>query len=264
MRQCGRDHNRGVVDVTDRPAAPTGDQDERRQFYDGLAEVVVAIAGASNLEDGCALLAAYGVRHLGAQAAGVSRLSRRGGFDLLAATDPVVAVVGSRREPAETVPVTAPLAEGELVVLADMGSLPGRTLQPVAAQLGFRSALLVGLPPLSSGAVTLELYSREPNAFDDIAHGAGARLTAHVIALGGTALRDLERRVNLGGAVVTRGVIGQAQGIVMRQYALTGDQAMAYLRRHSQASQQPVRELAAEIVARHEAGSRARASDDVP
>jgi ANTAR domain len=248
-----------VVDVTDWRHVATGEQDALRPLYDGLAGVVAEIAGAESLVDGCTSLAAFGVRHLGADVAGVSRLPRRGALEMLAATDPVVARVGSGGEDQETAAVPSSPVGGEVHALRGEGdSHPSRVLPSEAARLGFRSALLIGLPAFSSGAVVLELYSRTPSAFDAVSPG----ITAHVTALAGTALRDLERRTNLQEALHTRGVIGQAQGILMERYALTGEQAMGYLRRHSQETQQPVRVLAAEVVGRREAESLARAERD--
>lgn len=220
------------MDVTERRPAPIGDHDALRRLYDELAGVVVGIASAQNLVAGCTSLVNFGVEHLGADAAGVTRRPRRGGVEMLAATDPAMTETWS-----------APAA-GESA--------------STAAQLGLRSTLLIGLPTLGSGAATLELYSRRDGAFDAVPDGIAAQITA----LAGTALRDLDRRTALEGALQSRGVIGQAQGIVMERYGLTGEQAMSYLRRHSQESHQPVRALAIEIVEQSEAHVHARGFDD--
>lgn len=242
--------------MTERRPLPAGDRDALRRLYDGLAAVVVRIASSDDLATGSTSLAIFGVEHLGADVAGVTRLPRRGRLEILAATDAALTETWSAPATGTSAPETARPPEGEMLALPPRDGNPGQSLPPAAAQLGLRSALLIGLPALRSGAATLELYSRTDRAFDAVPDG----LAAQVNALAGTALRDLEWRTDLQGALLSRGVIGQAQGIVMERYGLTGEQAMGYLRRHSQESQQPVRALATDIVERSEAGIRARES----
>jgi hypothetical protein len=50
----------------------------------------------------------------------------------------------------------------------------------------------------------------------------------------------------------SRGLISQAQGLLMERYGLTGDGAMHYLRRTSQDLQRRVRDLAEQLITEHD------------
>ncbi|GAA4378233.1 ANTAR domain-containing protein [Nocardioides caricicola] len=217
-----------------------GDSDALLELHRALGEVVADLADAGGFAHAGRLVADFGVQHLGADIAAVSRHLRRGGLDLVAATDDIGAELVALRVRDPDLPGGRPLAEGEIVQVP-------RAWHPLAADLGLESALLVGLPQLSSGPAALELYSSEQDAF------AKTRSEISRLArVAGTALRFAERRVNLEDALHTHDIIGRAQGLLMERYRLTGDQAMSYLRRHSQQSQQPIRELAAHLVGQHE------------
>jgi hypothetical protein len=222
------------------------------QLHRALGEVVAEIADSDGIEPAGRGLADFAVQHLGADIAAVSRHPRRGGPELVASTDEAVGELVAARERYPHLPGATPLAEGEILVVAESHGQGPQGWHPIAAQLGLRTALMVGLPPLSRGPATLELYSYGPAAFT-----ATMSEIARLAKLAGSALRVVERRTDLEDALQSRDVIGCAQGILMERYRLTGDQAMAYLRRHSQQSQEPIRQLAAAVVGRRESESRA-------
>jgi hypothetical protein len=107
---------------------------------------------------------------------------------------------------------------------------------PRAAAKGMRSML--ALPVFGNGTLgALSLYARLPQAFGVIDRGRGLLLAA----LGGLAAsaarshEDEERRAsNFHAALVTRELIGQAQGILMERERITADQAFGILRQASQ------------------------------
>ncbi len=239
---------------------PLSDDDSSAllRLYRALGEIVAELGDSRGIADACGSLADYAVRHLEADVAGVFRHPRRGGPDLVAATDPLVADLAALRERHPDLPCGSPLAEGEILMAADSTRADGAAWHPIAA-LGVRSALIVGLPKLSGGPATIEMYSHRSSVFTAVASEA-ARLSR----LGGFAVRDVERRTNLEDALLTRDVIGQAQGILMERFQLTGEQAMAYLRRRSQQSQQPIREIAGDVVGRRNAESTAVGLGDGP
>lgn len=237
-----------------------GFDESSQELHDALGEVLTGLAASTSLAEASSYLNAFGVRHLGADVAGLVRHGRRAGLQVLAATDPVVSRLESARAAGALADRTGPPDPGEVLLLRDLGADPGAPAwHAVAARLGFRSALLLGLPALSSGAATLALYARAVDAFAARPLPAATR----VVVLAGSALREAERRLNLEEALRTRGIIGQAQGVLMERYGLTSDQAMAFLRRQSQDTQLPIRDLATEVVRRREADSHA-AEDDLP
>jgi hypothetical protein len=126
---------------------------------------------------------------------------------------------------------------------------------PRATALGVRCLLAV--PLLADGTpAALNLYARLP-----LAYGATDRAKGLVLAtIAGHALRSAQLRQDeqrhsdeLQQAVVSREVIGQAQGILMEREHITADQAFAVLRRASQHLNIKLREIAQSLVETGEA-----------
>lgn len=124
------------------------------------------------------------------------------------------------------------------------------TFGPAAVSAGARSVLAHPLS-VSGGSGVLNLYSGHPSAF-----GVTERAKGHLFAtLAGLALGSAEERaageahaVNLGEALQTRELIGQAQGILMERERLSADQAFDVLRRASQHVNRKLRTIAAALV----------------
>lgn len=228
-----------------------GERNESLRLYRALGEVVAELGESRGIVDACVRLADFGVRYFQADIAGVFRHPRRGGADLVAGTDVLVAQLATLRSRFPDLPGGAPVAEGEILTVADAAH-PEAAAWHAITTLGLRSALIIGLPELSHGPATIALYSHRPDAF-----ASATSEFAALIRLGGFALRDVERRANLEDALHTRDVIGQAQGVLMERYRLTSEQAMGYLRRRSQQSHRPIRDLATEVVQQREAASQA-------
>ena len=89
----------------------------------------------------------------------------------------------------------------------------------------------------------LNLYSREPEAFDRDDIYNGEALAAHVsVAL--AASRQAEQL----GIAITRTVIGQAEGILMERFDISADQAFAVLGRVSSHSKVKLNRVAEQLV----------------
>jgi AmiR/NasT family two-component response regulator len=91
----------------------------------------------------------------------------------------------------------------------------------------------------------LNLYSRTRDGFSETDKEDGLALAAH-IAIALVASRELEQ---LGNAMDTRTVIGQATGMLMERYAIDQVRAFAVLTRISTNDNIKLRDLAAEVVA---------------
>jgi uncharacterized protein YigA (DUF484 family) len=114
---------------------------------------------------------------------------------------------------------------------------------PQVAGLGFRSVrsfVLANRDPF--GAVTL--YSRHPSFFrtDSLAAERGFAQQASIAITVGVEREQLRR------ARDSRGIIGQAQGILMERYEITAEQAFAVLTRYSSHLNQKLRLVAERIV----------------
>ncbi len=90
----------------------------------------------------------------------------------------------------------------------------------------------------------LNLYSSQPDAFDDESEHVGLLFASHAAI----AYAAAQEQSGLQQAVATRQLIGQAQGILMERHKITGDQAFALLVRHSQQDNIKLRELAERLV----------------
>lgn len=152
-------------------------------------------------------------------------------------TDPLVVEIDTLQHRCEEGPCLAAMAQRTTHYaddLADDARWPG--FGPRATALGVRSALAVSL----SGDGTLgalNLYARCAPAFGVVDRAKGVILAALAgLALSSAEAHDAEERRhdNLQLALVSREVIGQAQGILMERERITADQAFDVLRRASQ------------------------------
>lgn len=109
-----------------------------------------------------------------------------------------------------------------------------------AVQLGIRSMLSVQLFVEDDAMGALNLYSHEPNAFDDEDENIALILGAHA----GVALAASRMRSNFEFALSSRDLIGQAKGILMERYKIGGQRAFEMLVWASQHSHTKLREVA--------------------
>ncbi len=114
----------------------------------------------------------------------------------------------------------------------------------VAKEIGVVCIVSYRLFTTENSLGALNLYAREPDAFDidDITNGQA--LAAHV-AVALSASQDAE---HMEVAIANRTVIGQAEGILMERFDLAPDQAFAVLRRVSQHRNVKLNVVAKELV----------------
>lgn len=104
----------------------------------------------------------------------------------------------------------------------------------------------------------LNLYSRQPHAFDDDTEAVGAVLAAHA----GVALATAREREHLHEALRGRDVIGQAKGILMARGDIDEDRAFDILRHASQRMNLKLREVAHRVVDRNRGLDEGDGADD--
>jgi len=152
---------------------------------------------------------------------------------------------------AESGPCLDVIAQGVPVYAEDLALDPRwPVFRAEAAELGVRSLLALRLS--ADGTLgALNLYAQYPSAF-----GAVDRAKALVLAgLAGIALslakdrdEDVRQAENMRHALVTRELVGQAQGILMERERITAEQAFGILRRASQHLNVKLREVAQDLV----------------
>lgn len=140
--------------------------------------------------------------------------------------------------------------ENPLVVSADVatdGRWP-RWGPAVRDEHGVAGMLSIQLFSARAVHGALNLYSREPDAFDADAVALASVLSVHA----GIAMRTSLLEQDLAAAVESRRLIGQAQGILMERFGLDPEAAFAVLRRLSQSSNVRVIEIAQRLVRERE------------
>jgi GAF domain-containing protein len=113
-----------------------------------------------------------------------------------------------------------------------------------AAKLGVRSMLACRLATQRDKLGALNLYSTEPEAFNEHSEAMAIGYAAHV----SLALSALDREANLRRAMQSREVIGQAMGILMERHRITASQAFDVMVHASQRSNIKLRTIAEELV----------------
>ena len=120
-----------------------------------------------------------------------------------------------------------------------------------AAKLGIRSVLAVRLIT-DRHLGSLNLYAELPRAFGIIDRAKAVILASHAsIALDAAETRANDSATSerhLHDALASRGIIGQAQGILMERERITADQAFQVLRRASQDLNVKLRDIAQRLV----------------
>jgi GAF domain-containing protein len=117
----------------------------------------------------------------------------------------------------------------------------------VVAETGIRSSLSLQLFTDPEGVVSLgalNLYSPRPRSFDADTRGEAVAFAAHAAI----ALQNAQTEAHLRSGMVTRTVIGQAEGILMERLKITADQAFGMLSRLSQQNNVKLRDVARTLV----------------
>lgn len=114
---------------------------------------------------------------------------------------------------------------------------------PQARTLGVGSMMGFLLFTEDQDLGALNLYSRKPGAFTEASELAGWLLASHAAV----AFSSARTHAQMGQAVATRHVIGEAMGILMGRHHLTEEKAFDVLRRYSQENNIKLREVARQV-----------------
>lgn len=176
--------------------------------------------------------------------ASMTILHADGRLETVAPTDELLLSVDAAQYALREGPCYDAAAESVHVISPYLDSdprFPRYAATAVAAGIEAQAGLRLYDAVKSRGA--LNLYARRPGAFSDL--GALGLLFQHQAA---TAIEYAREIQNLQEAVRTRGVIGNAVGIVMERYQLTDERAFAFLTRLSQDGNTKLRVIAEQII----------------
>lgn len=182
----------------------------------------------------------------GAGFASISIRHPEGPLETLAATDPVIDALDAEQYRLQEGPCYQTATDESLLVSFDLGNDDRwPRYGPIAVEAGLHAQLAVLLAANGDGQRSaLNVYANRPYEFDHNSIEVAELFASHAsVALG--FVRTVEQ---LGGAMHSRQVIGQATGIVMERYRLTESRAFSFLVRVSRSSNVRLLDVASQIV----------------
>jgi GAF domain-containing protein len=217
---------------------------------EGLAEHLSALARSLQMQPDLSSTLDMVVRSAvatvpGAMEASISEIQRRRDVKTLAATGELARATDHAQYDLREGPCLDTLYEQQTVRLSDLGTEQRWPRFAVRArELGVGSMLAVQLFVEDENLGALNLFSRLPRAFTDESEHVALLFASHAaVAMAGERARG-----HLLAAVTTREVIGQAQGILMERFRVTGEMAFHMLMVASQDSNRKLRDIAEELV----------------
>jgi GAF domain-containing protein len=183
--------------------------------------------------------------------ASVTLLSGDGAFTAVAGGPLAEALDHAQYEHGEG-PCLEAAREGHSVEIADTQS---DARWPVFAERavggGCLSSLSLPLPVHERVSGSINVYAREPAAFDEPSRAFAVRFSSYAAVVAGNMLvyeSVLDRAQNLEAALQSRAVIDQAKGILMERFKITPDEAFRALIRVSQDGNTKLRDVAQRFV----------------
>ena len=228
----------------------TGADAEQADLFASVARELLAEPGVEATLDRVAALAVE--TFPACEAAGVSvvrrrRAGRAAGVDTAAATSAAVRRAHELQDELREGPCWDAVWQEATFSVDDLAverRWP-RWAPQVLEETGFVSVLSLRLYNARDTFGSLNLYSRQPAAFDGEARSLGLVLAAHAaVALTGSRLE-----ADLTEAAAGRLVIGQAEGILMEREGVDAEQAFRVLRAASNSQNVRLQEVARRLVA---------------
>ncbi|WP_166140643.1 GAF and ANTAR domain-containing protein [Nocardioides ochotonae] len=181
----------------------------------------------------------------GADRAGITLRGKRGRPTTVAATDEIVELLDKEQYALREGPCLDAAGEEPYRVASDLhADQRWPRWAPYAVDLDVRSVLSLRLHTGSRTLGALNLYAAGPGAFDRQAFDVAAVFTIHATE----ALRTSALISDLRAALESRHVIGTAQGLLAARYDLSYEAAFAVLRRFSNETNTPLREVAERVM----------------
>lgn len=210
-----------------------------------ITELATELGQVDSHDDAVERLVTLAAASVDTELAGITLIRARGRLETRAPTGSLVEQADLLQYELREGPCVQAAAESQSFISDDL-STDERwpAWGPAVARLGIHSVLAVDLNAGRRRIGALNLYGDEGRAFseDDLA-------VATVFATVGAALLGFVEQVDgLTLAVDSRSIIGQAQGILMKQYEIDAERAFEVLRRHSQAENVRLVDVASRVV----------------
>jgi AmiR/NasT family two-component response regulator len=211
-----------------------------------FAELALSLDAQTSISDALEEAVSLAVSTIdGAEFAGISWLVQGKPIQTQAETDSIVAELDAIAYELQEGPCLDAGEDQTTSMIVDMSS---DTRWPAfaarAAELGIASMLSCGLSSPRRTLGALNLYARTPKAFDEHAPQLAEIYAAHASIV--LVSRQLESDLRL--AVDSRGLIGQAIGILIERHKVQPQQAFDMLVRASQRRHLKLRDIATQLV----------------
>jgi GAF domain-containing protein len=216
-----------------------------------LAAIAAVLLSPSTVQETLSRVVTYAVAAIdGCDEAAVCESAALSGA--LDAGQPLLADLDRLQSSLGEGPCVDALAGQDSVYVADLlNDTTWPRFAPAAVSAGLRSALAYRLFVRSETLGALQLFARLPGAFNATDRAQGLLFAAHAgmaLNVARTHALQEQRAENLQAAMVSREVIGQAQGILMERERITADQAFQLLRHSSQRLNVKLRDVAQALV----------------
>lgn len=217
----------------------------RDEAAEEFARLALALHDEPGIDETVEAVVGFALQATGADHASVVLVHGKSRLETAAASDPVVGAIDAvQMEIGEGPDLSVLEAQISVLVTDTLTDTRWPAWAERVAALGIRSALCVRMHTTDTVLGTLNMYSRQPDAFDvddqEVAHVLGRHAAV--------ALSSAREISNLWQAVDARKRIGQAQGILMERFDLDADQAFAVLLRYSQDNNIKLRMVADTLV----------------
>lgn len=211
-----------------------------------LAEMAVTLADVATTEDTIETVSHYARSAVNSDDAGVMLVHARGVIETPTATSEDVEKAHQLQAEYGEGPCLAALAGGDAIYLVSNTLDDERWPDwgKAAAGLGYFSVVSASLNTGARRIGSLNAYSREVDAFDEVDVEVVGLLADHATA----AIAAAKTHDDLRRALDSRTLIGQAQGILMAAYDIDAVTAFRYMRRLSQDQNQKLYKVAESVV----------------
>ena len=210
-----------------------------------FAEIAQSLHRAGSTAETAEQILGYACEVLQVEHAGITMIRRGRQLETLAASDEIVEQADRLQHDLDEGPCRDSAWLGEVCVSQDLANEPRwPRWSPAVAELGLRSVLAVELTAGTQRVGSLNLFSTRMRTFSNSDIACGTIFARHVAV----ALDASHEAENLAIALDGRKLIGQAQGMLMERFKLTGDQAFDVLKRYSQETNIKLRTVAEMLI----------------
>jgi len=210
-----------------------------------FAQLAMEMHEADGVEETVQAVVDFALQALNCDYAGVALRTSGGRPEVPAVTDPVVAEIYTFQMAGAVGPLVQCMHDRSAIRVPDtVQEFRWPEWSKKVLELGVRSVLDVPLWAGSGTVGVLGLYHKQPDAFGTDEEAIAYILARHAAVAVATARREAHLTV----AVDARKLVGQAMGILMERYSLSGDQAFEVLRRYSQDTNTKLREVAQQLI----------------